>query len=157
MFDLRSLFAAFRPRISPRGAYERAIEAHDAGRFAEALGLLEAAEHEGAVPAATLLNKRGVVLVALGRREDALRSFCDALAADEKSAPALVNLGNLLFEDGHALDAVDYYEAALRADESYAPAYRNLAVALKRLGRHDGTVRALRSAARLEHRQRRRG
>ncbi len=149
MFDVRSLFAALRPKPAAAGAFERGVAAFEAGRLDEALRELESA------PAtAPVLNKRGVVLVALGRRSAALTAFCDALAADESCAPALVNIGNVLFEDGHAADAVDYYEAAIRADERYHVAYRNLGVALKRLGRRGEAVRALRTAARLESRQR---
>lgn len=157
MFDVRTLFAALRPKPAGFGAFERGLAAADSGRWEEALGEFAAAEavatEAGAVAAAA--NKRGVTLVALRRRDEALAAFCDALAADEGCAPALVNIGNLLLEDGHPADAVDYYEAAIRADERYHVAYRNLGVALKGLGRPAEAVRALRSAARLENRQRR--
>jgi tetratricopeptide (TPR) repeat protein len=159
MFDVRSFFAALRPKPGPpaaelRGAFERAVVAFDAGRPKEALDCLALALVEAATPLATIRNKQGVVLISLGRRDEALTAFCKALAADERHAPALVNLGNILLEDGHAQDAIDYYEAAIRADESYHTAYRNLGVALKALGRRGEAVRALRSAARLESRQR---
>ena len=91
--------------------------------------------------------------VALGRRDEALEAFARALGRDPACAPALANLGNVLFEDGHVLDAVDYYEAAIRADGAYATAHRNLGVAYKRLGRRGDAVRALRTAARLEGRR----
>jgi len=103
---------------------------------------------------AAVYNKQGVALVALGRRDEALASFCGALSLNERCAPALVNIGNLLLEDGHVADAIDYYEAAISADERYHVAYANLGVALKRVGRPADAVRALRSAARLEVRQR---
>jgi tetratricopeptide (TPR) repeat protein len=99
-------------------------------------------------------NKRGVALVALARRDDALDAFCAALLSDERCAAALVNIGNLLLEDGHELDAVDYYESALRLDDAYAAAYGNLGVALRRLGRRPESVRALKTAARLAGRRR---
>lgn len=134
--------------------YERGVAAFDAGRHEEAL-----AEFEAALAAATKVperaaahNKRGVTLVTLGRRDAALADFCAALALDERFAPALVNLGNLLLEDGHARDAIDYYQAAIRADEKYAVAYRNLGIAYKRLGERAESVRNLRTAGRLEMR-----
>ena len=122
MFDVRSVFAALRPKPGPRNAFERGV----------------------------------VALVALGLRSDALEAFCIALAHDERCAPALVNLGNMLLEDGHPHDAIDYYEAALRADEKYSAGYRNLGIALRRLGRRAEAVRALRSADRIAGRPRRR-
>ena len=156
IFDVKGLLAAFAPRRTPQNAYERAVAALERGEFEEALRALEPAlaETGSGVTRANVENKRGVALVGLARREEALASFCSALEADEKHAPALVNLGNLLLEDGHLEDAVDYYEAALRADPHYAVAYQNLGVACKRLGRRAESVRNLRVAARLESRRR---
>jgi len=150
---MHSWLAALRPR-RPATPYERGVAALDAGRHEEAL-----AEFEAALAAATgdaerkaAHNKRGVTLVALGRRDAALADFCTALTLDERFAPALVNLGNLLLEDGHVRDAIDYYEAAIRADEKYAVAYRNLGIAHKRIGQRAESVRNLRTANRLEMR-----
>jgi tetratricopeptide (TPR) repeat protein len=154
MFDPKRLLAAFGPREA-RGAYARAVAALEAARFEDALGALAQAEGEAenAEALATARNKRGVALIGLGRRPEALEAFCAALAANERCAPALVNLGNLLLEDGHGADAIDYYEAAIRADEGYAVAYRNLGVACKRAGRQGDAVRYLRLADRLEARR----
>ena len=151
MFDVRSLFAAFRPRPQPSTPFEHGLAALDAGRHEEALRHFAAADPDCAVE-----NKRGVAFVALGRRNDALAAFCDALSRDGRYAPALVNLGNLLLEDGALDDAIDYYRAAIAADESYPLAYRNLGLALKQAGRRGQGVRALRSAVRLEARRGRR-
>lgn len=156
MFDVRRLFAALRPRPGPRDAYERGVAALERGdergalaEFAEAL-----ADARDDARRATLHNKCGVALVALVDRERALAAFAAALDCDERHAPALANLGNLLFEDGQIADAIDYYEAAIRADAGYALARRNLGVALKALGRRLEAVRALRTASRLESRRR---
>jgi len=156
MFDLRRLFAALRPPLGPRDAFERGLAALDSGRHAEAAREFETALGESRDDSrrAEVHNKLGVALVALGRRDEALAGFCRALGLDERCAPALVNIGNLLLEEGHTADAIDYYEGAIAADERYHVAYGNLGVALKRLGRPADAVRALRSAARLEVRQR---
>jgi predicted Zn-dependent protease len=156
LFDVKGLLAAFAPRRLPQNAFERAVVALERGEFEEALRALDSASGEapGTVSRAAIENKRGVALVGLARRDEALAAFCAALEADEQHAPALVNLGNLLLEDGHPEDAVDYYEAALRADPHYALAYQNLGVACKRLGRRAESVRNLRVAARLESRRR---
>jgi tetratricopeptide (TPR) repeat protein len=150
MFDVRRLFAA-RRRPEPTTPYERGVAAFDDGRFDDALVAFDEAlaDARGADVAAAAHNKRGVALVALRRRDEALEAFCAALLSDERCAPALVNIGNLLLEDGHELDAIDYYESALRIDDAYAAAYGNLGVALRRMGRRPESVRALKRAARL--------
>jgi tetratricopeptide (TPR) repeat protein len=155
MFDPKRLLAALAPR-APQTAYERGVAALDAGRHGEALSLLAQAQAEAQNDRARAKahNKRGVALIALGRRDAALEAFCAALSASERCAPALVNIGNLLLEDGHVTDAIDYYEAALRADDACALAYANLGVACKREGRRAEAVRYLRLAARLEVRRR---
>ena len=156
MFDVRRIFAALRRRVPARTPYSRAVAALEAGRHEEALLGFESAADEAGPRAVRALayNKLGVTLVALGRRSDGLAAFDDALTCDERCAPALVNIGNLLLEDGDVRDAVDYYRAALRYDETYALAQHNLGVALKALGQRGAAVRALRTAARLEGRRR---
>jgi len=151
---MHSWLAALRPRREPATPYERGVAAFDAGRHEEALAEFESALAlaSGDAERMAARNKRGVTLVALGRRDAALEDFCAALILDERFAPALVNLGNLLLEDGHVRDAIDYYEAAIRADEKYATAYRNLGIAHKRLGQRAESVRYLRTANRIEMR-----
>ncbi len=153
MFGARVVLAAFQlvptlRRRPPGSAYARAVVALSAERPHEALTELEAAPSDAATR-----NKRGVALIALGRPGAALEAFCDALEADERHAPALTNLGNLLLEDGMRSDAIDYYRAALVADPQYGIAHRNLGVALRRAGRRREAVSALRTAARLEGRR----
>lgn len=157
MFGVRSIFAALRSRPGPKTAFERGVVALETGDHAGAVLEFEQVLSEGSEPGrlATAHNKRGVALVGLGRRDEALEAFCAALAQDERCAPALVNLGNMLLEGGHALDAIDYYDAAIRADETYPAAYRNLGIALRRVGRRAESVRALRSADRIAGRLRR--
>lgn len=159
MFDIRSLFAArFGNRRSPaiRSAYAAGLEALDRGRSDDALAAFERACNEATSDAERCRahNKRGVALVTLGRASDAVAAFDAALGYDERSAAALVNVGNVLLEAGHPLDAVDYYRAAILCDEEYALAQRNLGIAFKRLGRRGEAVTALRTAARLEVRRR---
>ncbi len=155
MFDVRSLFAALR-RPAPPTAFVRGAVALDRGDFVAALAELDIAASETSEDAqrATLENKRGVALIGLGERDGAIAAFERALRWDERCAPALANVGNLLFEDGHVADAIDYYRAAIRADENYALGYQNLGVALKAAGRRGEAVRALRTATRLGGRRR---
>ncbi|GAC1308188.1 MAG: hypothetical protein NVS2B3_07310 [Vulcanimicrobiaceae bacterium] len=143
MFDVLALFAAFARSLCTRGAAAR--------RPIDFEAALAAAPHAAA--RAILFNRRGVDRIAEGEREAAFEQFAMALDDDERCAPALANLGNMLFEDGDVADAIDYYEAAIRADATYAVAYRNLGVALKAAGRRSEAVRALRTAFRLESRR----
>lgn len=97
-------------------------------------------------------NKRGVAHVRLGRREPALADFAAALHLDDRFAPAIVNIGNLLFEDGAVDEAIVHYEAAVRADDTYAIAHLNLGVAYRQIGKRSEAVREMRVANRLEGR-----
>ncbi|MGH7729303.1 MAG: tetratricopeptide repeat protein [Vulcanimicrobiaceae bacterium] len=145
----RRLFAG---RAAPfPDAAARAVAALERGAHEEAIAACERALLGAPAPplAALLERKRAVALIALGRREEAIDGLAAALAADECDANALVDLGNLLLEDGDLQDARDFYEAAIRVDPGSALAYRNLAITLRRLGHRGEAVRALRSSARL--------
>ena len=106
--------------------------------------------------AAFLLNKRGVARIGLKERDLAQADFEAALERVPRYAPALANLGNLLFEQGDVDGAIARYEAAIAADEEYAVAHHNLGVAYKRAGRMGEAVRSMRRAMRLEGRAARR-
>lgn len=153
MFALHRLLAAFRSK--PREPYAEAVAELEKGDPAAALeaftALLHAANSDEAC--ARICNKRGVAYVRLGRRERALEDFTEALKYVPRFAPALANIGNLLFEDGVLDDAIAYYEAAIRADDTYAVAHLNLAVAYRKAGRRADAVRELRRAHRLEGRK----
>ncbi len=106
---------------------------------------------------AAVHNKRGIAHVRRGDRGAAIDAFVDALYADPRCVPAIVNVGNLLLEDGALREAAEHYEAALRIDDEYAVAHLNLGVALKALGRRAEAVRQFRRASRLESQLRKRG
>lgn len=150
MFNLRKLAAFFRPRteLSP---YQRAVRLLDTGAHAQAdlelSALLEGASGVERVP---ILNKRGITRVYLARREEALADFTAALQIDAKYAPSLVNVGNLLLEDGRLDEAIAQYEDAVRSDDEYAVAHMNLSAAYKKAGRHADAVREFRRAGRVE-------
>lgn len=129
--------------------YRAALADLAQGHPQRALEALEALLDDPESDRALLLNKCGVALVDLGRKDGARSRFLEALAARPRFAPALTNLGNLLLEEGDAAAALEQYESALLADDDYGLAHANRAVALKRLGRHGEAVRALRRADRL--------
>ena len=149
MFDFRKLTALFHRAPTP---YQRAVRSIAVGRYDEAIAAFDALLPEAVTPLerATLWNKRGVALVNTARRDEARASFQSALAALPQFAPALVNEGNLVLEEGNLTAAIALYEAAIRSDDSYAIAHLNLGVAYKQLGRRSEAVREFRRANRLE-------
>ena len=153
MFALNRLLAAF--RLKSDDPFDQAVAQLEKGDPAASISafteLLRAAETDEI--AAKICNKRGVAYVRLGRREEALRDFTQALRHVPRFAPALANIGNLLLEDDALDDAIEHYEAAIRADEHYPVAHLNLAVAYRKAGRRADSVRELRIAHRLEGRK----
>ena len=153
MLTPKRLFAFLRSS-PPQDAYTRAIVVLEGGHCAEALDLLNAALHTATNDGerAQILNKRGVALVGLARKDAALADFIEALECVPSFVPTVVNIGNLLLEDNAVEEAIEHYAAALRTDETYAYAHRNLAVAYRRAGKRAEAVRSLRAAMRYETR-----
>lgn len=130
----------------------RALKRGEYARAETELTSLLAAQELTANNRVFLLNKRGVARIGLQRHEDAHADFETALELNPSFAPAIANLGNLLFEAGDLEGAIAKYERAIACDAEYAVAYFNLGVAYKRCGRVAEGVRALRQAQRLEGR-----
>lgn len=155
MFDIFGRLAGLRRR-ELAGPMARGLIALEQGRLEEAVAAFEEAATTAKAVAQRVRahNKRGVALVRLERRDEAVAAFYRALADDERYAPALCNVGGLLVEDDAPLDALDYFSAAERCDPAFPAVHQGLAVALRALGRRAESVRALRTAARLEARRR---
>jgi tetratricopeptide (TPR) repeat protein len=155
VFNPGKLFALWR-RTERRTPFELALRELRRGKFEDAYRRLSDLLARALPPAeqAAVHNKRGVALVSMNRKAEALQDFSAALALAPAFAPALVNVGNVFLEDGNVEEAVVQYLAALRSDEGYALAHFNLGAAYKKLGRHTDAVRELRTAARLEARAR---
>jgi tetratricopeptide (TPR) repeat protein len=136
--------------------FEAGVAALEAGRIDDALASLSAAiaVAESENQRALVHNKRALAQLRRGDRTAAVADFVEALAADSRCVAAIVNVGNLLLEDGIFDDAIAHYEAALRVDDAYADAHLNVGIAYKRLGRRADAVRAFRRAHRLALRKR---
>jgi tetratricopeptide (TPR) repeat protein len=148
------LFGSTKPP-APRTPFAAGIAALERRCFDEALEHFAAALADTSPSQRALVhNKRALTYLQSGDRIAAVAAFVAALETDERCVPAIVNVGNLLLEDGHIDDALAHYEAALRIDDGYAPGHFNLGIAFKRLGRRTDAVRAFRRAARLEARAR---
>ena len=133
----------------------KALRRRDYGGAETALSALLEAESLDVGERAFLLNKRGVARIGMQRRAQAVEDFEAALQARPAYAPALTNLGNLLFDAGDVEGAIARYERAIASDSEYSVAHLNLGAAYKRAGRIADAVRALRQAERLERRAKR--
>ncbi len=150
MFGFRKLKALFNPAAAT--PFERALRALETGEYESAMALLDdllASPQLSRRDCAILANKRGVALVRLARRDEALEAFRTCLELVPRYAPAMTNLGNLLFEEGRIDEAIAYYEAAVRNDDRHAAAHRNLGIAYRAAGRIEDAVREFRRAVRL--------
>jgi tetratricopeptide (TPR) repeat protein len=148
------MFGTTWPR-APKTPFAAGVAALEQRRVDEALAHFATALASAASDRERALvhNKRGLALLVRGDRNAAVAAFVAALDADDRCAPAIVNVGNLLLEDGILNDAVAHYEAALAIDDASAAAHLNLGIAQKRLGRRTEAVREFRRAAALEARQ----
>ena len=79
----------------------------------------------------------GITLQELGRLEEALASYTQAIAMKPDYAEAHYNLGIMLKEHGRLDEAEASYNQAIMLKSDYAEAHNNLGVTLKELGRLD--------------------
>src|SRR5207249_6920378 len=69
----------------------------------------------------------GAAYSSVGRDEDALREFSQALAIDPKDAGLLYNAGGIYQRRGQALQALTVFRGVLKLDAAYFPAWINIA------------------------------
>jgi tetratricopeptide (TPR) repeat protein len=151
VFNFRRLLALFSAPRTPLDAALRDLAHGEAERALEALDELLRCE-DSADRRAEIVNKRGVALVALERRDEAREAFRSALEIVPHFAPALVNLGNLELERGELESAIGFYHQALERDSQNASAYRHLALVYRKMGRGADALKAFSRARRLEGR-----
>ena len=80
-------------------------------------------------------NNLGVALVRLGRVQEAVGHYEQAVRLEPRFADAHYNLGNALAALGQTMEAVTQYQEALQIKPEYAEAHYNLGVILERIGR----------------------
>jgi serine/threonine protein kinase/Tfp pilus assembly protein PilF len=83
------------------------------------------------------------------QREDAARFLSVAVALQPENAGALLNLGNVLREQGRHEEAIICYRQAIERKADYADAYNSLGVALHDQGKLDDAIAAFRRASEL--------
>ena len=120
-------------RVGQSEWFDRALDHEEAGCFREADRAWEAV-HRSGPPMPEACFNHGNVLYALGRKEDALARFRQALGLDPEYVEAWNNLANVLAEMGQVDDAVTAYRQALAIEPLYADAHYNLAETLYQAG-----------------------
>ena len=90
--------------------------------------------------------QRGNAFFQLGRLENAVASYREALRINRDFAPAHNTVANVLHSLGRLTEAVAHYEAAIRLQPEMADLHYNLGATLKELGQLDEA--AMRSARR---------
>jgi tetratricopeptide (TPR) repeat protein len=96
------------------------------------------------------LANRGVSLRELGRPEEALVAYEQAIRLDPNHAKIYNNQGNVLHDLGRLEEALMAYEQAIRLDPNYANAYYNQGNVLQALGRPGEALMAYEQAIRLD-------
>jgi tetratricopeptide (TPR) repeat protein len=137
---LEALIAAERERLSDAAS----LEAH----LQPAL--------EAPLTRAEALNTLGVLHALQEREAQARQLFGEAIACDAGHYRALTNLGNMVLEAGDASGAEQLYRQAIALNSDYAGAHHNLGVALRKQGRLNESVKAIKAGQRLSVRQTRR-
>ncbi|MEE9139761.1 MAG: tetratricopeptide repeat protein, partial [Alphaproteobacteria bacterium] len=128
---------------------DAAIQAHQAGRLAEA-GALYDRVLRSQPNNAQALNLRGVTAHQTGASDAGIELIRRAIRLRPDVADFHNNLGNVLKAEGKLREAVAAYNKAIEADPAYPVAYLNLGVALKALGDVDEAFAAYRKAIELK-------
>jgi tetratricopeptide (TPR) repeat protein len=96
-----------------------------------------------------ILNNTGNALTDLGRNEEAIEAYRQAISVDPKYAYPYQGLGNALISLGRREEAIEAYRQAISVDPKYADAYFGLGNALISLGRREDAIIAYQQFIRL--------
>jgi predicted TPR repeat methyltransferase len=115
--------------VHPRALHYSGVLAHQQGRHAEAISLVE--RSLALVPdQADWHSNLGIVLQSDGKLERAIDAYQRAIAIDPGHANAYSNLGVLLRATGKPADAEAAYRTAIRLNPEHIDAYTNLGILL---------------------------
>jgi predicted O-linked N-acetylglucosamine transferase (SPINDLY family) len=115
--------------------YAQAVAAQKSGNLPEAELRYREILTTAAIP--EVMVNHANVLVAMGRRDEALVGYNRALAIKPNLFEGLYNRGNLLLEMKRADAALDSFEAALAVRQDMAGVWNNRGTALRELRRQD--------------------
>lgn len=98
-----------------------------------------------------ILSNLGLALQQLGRKDEALSAYEDAVQAGCARASLYYNRGNLLRESGRLAEAIASFDEALRLDPAYPEAFRAGGLVLRDLGKFESALEFFDEA--LRHRK----
>jgi len=93
-----------------------------------------------------ILNNTGFVLTNLGRNEEALEAYKQAIIVDSKEAAPYNGLGNVLSDLGRNEEALEAYKQAISVDQKWGFPYNGLGNVLTNLGRNEEALEAYKQA-----------
>jgi tetratricopeptide (TPR) repeat protein len=94
----------------------------------------------------TILNNLGSALLKLGRNEEAIEAYHQAIAVGPKHSYPYNGLGNALQNLGRNEEAIETYRQAIAIDSTYANPYNGLGNALYDFGHNEEAVEAYHQA-----------
>lgn len=100
--------------------------------------------------ASSACSNRGAALKRMGRMDEAVASYIEAVIRKPDLAEAYANMGAILQETDHPSAAVDACQRAIALAPNLHTSYMAMGHALQDMGNHPGCFRALRRAALAE-------
>jgi len=97
-----------------------------------------------------ILNSVGNVLRSLGRNEEAIEAYKQAIATCPKDADPYNGLGNVLRSLGRNEEAIEAFRQAIGVDSNYATPYNGLGNTLQSLGRNEEAIEAYKQAISMD-------
>ena len=95
-------------------------------------------------------NNLGAAYNSLGRYQDAMESYKQAIKIEPDYTKAYINLGAAYNSLGRYRDAVETYKQVLRISPDYADAYINLGVTCYKLGRYQDAIESYKRAIKIK-------
>jgi len=96
-----------------------------------------------------ILHNTGNALSALGRKEEAIEAYQQAISVDPKDTYPYNGLGNALSALGRNEEAIIAFQQAINVDPKYAYPYNGLGNALSDLGRNEEAIKAYKTFLKL--------
>jgi len=136
IFDKLEELVAFKSRDPSSEKLRALIDLHSQGKFQQILDqaaslLLEFPKSH------TLLNIRGTASAALGRHEQAIEDYKNAIKINPDYTDALFNIG-VIYNDRKKFDAaVDCFQQVIKIEPDYIDAYNNMGTTFVTMGKPD--------------------